>query len=339
MPSDFGRNEQVNDILRHAESLAREGSRKDSNKLYFRLLKGKRSLDDLYSVYSGVADNYGDLGKLSKARRWLTKCLKLEVSPNKRASAHCRLAAVASSLGKRDAQLEHCRTALALFDSNADDYDPRFLYDTYRTLGDAYYHNKDFARAAYCLGNSIEYLKEPALLAQGHFFLGDCYSALGAQEKAVFNYQKCLEARPDDLDRPGRADVCREIASAMYILGRKDEGWKCYREALSASKNASCRRKTMEWIANSLFSCGEIEGAVQACKRLADSADGKVEKAKACYMGAVFLLASQDDGRASDWLETSIAIHPTKESKRLRREIHSLFRLRSQIPRAKDSTE
>ena len=171
MPSDFGRNEQANDILRHAESLAKNGNHRESNKLYFRSLKGKRSLHDLYSVYSGIADNYRDLERLSKARRWLTKCLKLEVSPNKRAGAHSRLAAVASSLGKRDAQFEHCRTALALFDSNADDYHPHFLQDTYWTLGDAYYHNKDFARAAYCLGNSIELvllLEGDEALIQGH---------------------------------------------------------------------------------------------------------------------------------------------------------------------------
>ncbi len=175
MSSDLVGKEPFNDALRRAESLAKEGNHRESNKLYFRLLRGNRSLDDLYSVYSGIADNYRDLDKPSKARRWLAKCLKLEVSPNKRATTHSRVAAVASSLGKRDAQLEHCRTALALFDSKVDDHDPHFLHDTYWTLGEAYYHKGDFARAASHLDNTIEHLRKPALVAKGRFVLGHCY--------------------------------------------------------------------------------------------------------------------------------------------------------------------
>lgn len=95
----------------------------------------------------------------------------------------------------------------------------------------------------------------------------------------------------------------------------------------------------MEWIANSLALCGEIEGAVEAYKRYADSTDDKAEKARAYYLIAKIVMLMDDAGRAIDWLETSFSIRPTKESKRLLRRIQSLQRLRSQVRQTKLSTD
>lgn len=313
--------EKIEHLLQDAKDLFKEGKYQESNAVYFAVLKQKELLRDLFAVYIEVADNCCRMGKPSKAKRWIAKCLGIETSPNRMACAHAQLAAAECRLGDSDAQLKHCLTALRLFDSTGEDYDPACEWNVYCLTGRAYYDRRSFAMAASYLGEALKSAKERKAVAELNYFLGNCFACLGAHDSALSSYLAAFEAGVEDVAWITGPQIRGCIANEMYNIGRKDEGREWYQRALDACNDVSSRRETMEWMALSLASSGETDEAVRLYEPCADAAETKHERAQVYYRMAQMLSNVGAVRRTEDWLNMSLEAQPTKQAKRLLRRL------------------
>lgn len=116
-----------------------------------------------------------------------------------------------------------------------------------------------------------------------------------------------------------RAEVYHRIAHQMYFLGRSKEGDEWYQKARNERGDPTAEREAMVWQALGLARAGQAERAVDLLQEYAEGCEDEVEKAEIYYDIAVTLWNAGRMRTCKEWLEKSIALHPTKEAKVLLR--------------------
>jgi tetratricopeptide (TPR) repeat protein len=315
----------VGKLLAAARELSVAGKYRESNRLYFRLLKGNSESKDLHILYLAIADNYMSLGCPRKARHWAARCLELRKAPNWLACAHARVAAAESRLSNSSRQLEHSLAALRMFNSENEHYDCDQERSACRTAASVYYDRGDVAMAASLLENALQAPSSEPWVPRERVLLGDCFRALGDHQKAVSNYSAALQARQPGLDGVGRALARWGTAAAMLMLGMRREAWESYYEALKEASAASLRFDITRRMARWLATLGDVDAAVRICLQCARDAPNNRQRAWFYLQVAQIFWASGDLNRCQAWLEMAMAVHATRESKRLMRQVDRLI--------------
>ena len=197
----------------------------------------------------------------------------------------------------------------------------------YGLLGHAYYETKHFAKAASSLEEALKNAEDRSQAAEQFYLLGLSYDSLGDHVKALENYLAALDGEIRFAEGPvERAVIYRYIAIQMYFLGRSKEGDKWYQKARTEPGDLAAQGLARVVQARALALAGQAERAVDLFQEYAEHCEDNVEKAETCYELAVTLWNTGKERACKDWLEKSIALHPTKDAKRfLRRVIRFLM--------------
>ena len=268
-----------------------------------------------------MADNYWFLAYPRRARRWAARCLRLRESPNRLASAHARIAAAECRLGKSGSQLEHSLTALRLFNSENEHYDCDQEYSAYSTAARVYYGRGDVAMAASLLENALKGPSYEPWVPRERLVLGDCYRALGEHQKAITSYRAALQPGRENLDPADRVRARCSAAGEMLKLGMRGHAWEWYKEALKEAADGPLRSDISRSMARWLADSGDVNGAVQVYLQCTSDVPNKRGKAGLYLEVASMFWALGDLNRCEAWLEISMAVHATAESRRLRKQL------------------
>jgi len=197
----------------------------------------------------------------------------------------------------------------------------------YGLLGHAYYVGKHFAKAASCLEEALKNAEDRSQAAEQFYLLGHSYHSLGDHDKALDNYLAALNGEIRFAEGPvERAVIYRYIAIQMYFLGRSKEGDEWYQKARTERGDPTAQREAMVWQAFGLARGGQAERAVDLLQEYAEGCEDEVEKAETHYDIAVIFWNAGKMRMCKEWLEKSIALHPTKDAKRFLRRVMRLLK-------------